>query len=383
MSLKVAMGAQRLLCGFTDDASRRNATGRRLMDRGYRETLTWPRLSLVPLNWQSQEGKIGKRRRSSRRRGGHLRLRTGFTGAIARAFAQPSPPPAHGLTERKRGRSPSRARGGSRMLKKRESNGTVRRRKKDHKLVLGQLGIAHHLDDQLGKDYVHLRKTRSSSFLSEWYGPYHPGRTSTSGGTPSPRNRCSSGVWVINTPGILDHRLTEMNKVDGAWLEDLAREHRALVDAIINREMSRRAYFSCDTEQSPLNTKGGAFAALLEHRVNAKLQGNKDNATLNLLHFGSEGEGETAEAKVSREKKPGSQKMKKSMQNRALLPVQLACVRSSSSRRSIVLLLDESVLWWARHRELPDDEKCASKLACRRLGWKQWQAHPAAMAIEL
>ncbi|KAI0665849.1 GTP binding protein 4 [Trametes maxima] len=75
-----------------------------------------------------------------------------------------------------------------------------------------------------------------------------------------------------------------INKVDVARLEDLSPERRALVDDIINSENVRHVQVSCYTDEGVMSLKGAACDALLEHRVDAKLKGNKVNAILNRLH---------------------------------------------------------------------------------------------------
>ncbi|CAL1705994.1 unnamed protein product [Somion occarium] len=75
-----------------------------------------------------------------------------------------------------------------------------------------------------------------------------------------------------------------INKVDVARLEDLAPENRVLVDEIINTEGIHNVQVSCYTDEGVMELKNKACDALLEHRVDTKLKGNKINSILNRLH---------------------------------------------------------------------------------------------------
>ncbi|KAH9938820.1 GTP binding protein 4 [Epithele typhae] len=75
-----------------------------------------------------------------------------------------------------------------------------------------------------------------------------------------------------------------INKIDVARLDDLAPERRALVDEIINAEGMRHVQVSCYTDDGVTTLKTAACDALLEHRVDAKLKGNKVDSILNRLH---------------------------------------------------------------------------------------------------
>lgn len=75
-----------------------------------------------------------------------------------------------------------------------------------------------------------------------------------------------------------------LNKVDVARLADLSPENRALVDEIINTEDVRYVETSCYTDEGVMDLKNKACDALLEHRVETKLKGNKVNSILNRLH---------------------------------------------------------------------------------------------------
>lgn len=75
-----------------------------------------------------------------------------------------------------------------------------------------------------------------------------------------------------------------MNKIDVTRLDDLTPENRALVDEIINAEGALNVQTSCYTDEGVMELKNKACDALLEHRVENKLKGNKVNSILNRLH---------------------------------------------------------------------------------------------------
>ncbi|KAI0731601.1 P-loop containing nucleoside triphosphate hydrolase protein [Fomitopsis betulina] len=75
-----------------------------------------------------------------------------------------------------------------------------------------------------------------------------------------------------------------MNKIDVTRLEDLSPENRALVEEIINAEDVMNVQVSCYTDEGVMELKTKACDALLEHRVDQKLKGNKINSILNRLH---------------------------------------------------------------------------------------------------
>ncbi|KAI1787471.1 GTP binding protein 4 [Ganoderma leucocontextum] len=75
-----------------------------------------------------------------------------------------------------------------------------------------------------------------------------------------------------------------LNKADVSRLDDLASERRAAVEEIINAEGVRHVQVSCYTDEGVAILKTTACDALLEHRVDTKLKGNKVNAILNRLH---------------------------------------------------------------------------------------------------
>ncbi|KZT04220.1 GTP binding protein 4 [Laetiporus sulphureus 93-53] len=78
--------------------------------------------------------------------------------------------------------------------------------------------------------------------------------------------------------------LLVMNKVDVTRLEDLAPENRTLVEEIVNSEGVMHVQVSCYTDEGVMELKNKACDALLEHRVDQKLKGNKVNSILNRLH---------------------------------------------------------------------------------------------------
>ena len=75
-----------------------------------------------------------------------------------------------------------------------------------------------------------------------------------------------------------------MNKIDVTRLEDLSPENRAMVEEIVNAEGVMNVQVSCYTDEGVMELKNKACDALLEHRVDQKLKGNKINSILNRLH---------------------------------------------------------------------------------------------------
>ena len=75
-----------------------------------------------------------------------------------------------------------------------------------------------------------------------------------------------------------------MNKIDVTRLEDLSSENRALVDEVIKSEGVLNVQVSCYTDEGVMELKNKACDALLEHRVDTKLKGNKINSIINRLH---------------------------------------------------------------------------------------------------
>ncbi|KDQ07156.1 hypothetical protein BOTBODRAFT_38989 [Botryobasidium botryosum FD-172 SS1] len=75
-----------------------------------------------------------------------------------------------------------------------------------------------------------------------------------------------------------------INKIDVTRLEDLSPENRALVDEIITKEDVKVVQASCYTEEGVMDVKHTACDALLAHRVENKLKGSKINTVLNRIH---------------------------------------------------------------------------------------------------
>ncbi|THH00324.1 hypothetical protein EW145_g7100, partial [Phellinidium pouzarii] len=75
-----------------------------------------------------------------------------------------------------------------------------------------------------------------------------------------------------------------VNKTDVCRIEDLAPESRELVDEIINSEGVQCVQVSCYTEEGVMDVKNAACDALLAHRVDTKLKGSKINTVINRIH---------------------------------------------------------------------------------------------------
>ncbi|KAL5528826.1 NOG1 [Sanghuangporus sanghuang] len=75
-----------------------------------------------------------------------------------------------------------------------------------------------------------------------------------------------------------------VNKTDICRLEDLSSESRALVDEIENSEGVRCVQVSCYSEDGVMDVKNAACDALLAHRVETKLKGSKINTVINRIH---------------------------------------------------------------------------------------------------
>ncbi|KAH9839029.1 P-loop containing nucleoside triphosphate hydrolase protein [Rhodofomes roseus] len=75
-----------------------------------------------------------------------------------------------------------------------------------------------------------------------------------------------------------------INKIDVTRLDDISPESRAMVEEIINSEGVMHVQVSCYTDEGVMELKNKACDALLEHRVDQKLKGNKINSILNRLH---------------------------------------------------------------------------------------------------
>ncbi|KAF8134419.1 P-loop containing nucleoside triphosphate hydrolase protein [Boletus edulis] len=75
-----------------------------------------------------------------------------------------------------------------------------------------------------------------------------------------------------------------INKVDIMRLEDLTPENRTLVQEIIDSENVQCIQVSCYSEEGVMELKNKACDALLAHRVDAKLKGSKINSVINRIH---------------------------------------------------------------------------------------------------
>jgi len=78
--------------------------------------------------------------------------------------------------------------------------------------------------------------------------------------------------------------LLVINKIDVTRLEDLTPDNRALVQEIIDTEDVQCVQVSCHSEEGVMDLKNKACDALLAHRVDAKLKGNKINSIINRIH---------------------------------------------------------------------------------------------------
>ncbi|TFL03020.1 P-loop containing nucleoside triphosphate hydrolase protein [Pterulicium gracile] len=78
--------------------------------------------------------------------------------------------------------------------------------------------------------------------------------------------------------------LLVINKIDVMRLDDLPQETRALVDEIINSEGVTTVQVSCYSEEGVMEVKNKACDALLAHRVENKLKGSKINSVINKIH---------------------------------------------------------------------------------------------------
>jgi len=78
--------------------------------------------------------------------------------------------------------------------------------------------------------------------------------------------------------------LLVINKIDVTRLEDLTPDNRALVQEIIDIEDVQCVQVSCHSEEGVMDLKNKACDALLAHRVDSKLKGNKVEAIINRIH---------------------------------------------------------------------------------------------------
>ncbi|KAG2154480.1 P-loop containing nucleoside triphosphate hydrolase protein [Suillus bovinus] len=75
-----------------------------------------------------------------------------------------------------------------------------------------------------------------------------------------------------------------INKIDVTRLEDLTSENRALVQEIIDTENVQCVQVSCYSDEGVMDLKNKACDALLAHRVDLKLKGTKINSVINRIH---------------------------------------------------------------------------------------------------
>ncbi|KAI0305475.1 P-loop containing nucleoside triphosphate hydrolase protein [Multifurca ochricompacta] len=75
-----------------------------------------------------------------------------------------------------------------------------------------------------------------------------------------------------------------INKIDVTRLEDLTSETRALVQEIIDIDGVQCVHVSCYSEEGVMDLKNKACDALLAQRVDAKLKGSKINTIINRIH---------------------------------------------------------------------------------------------------
>ena len=75
-----------------------------------------------------------------------------------------------------------------------------------------------------------------------------------------------------------------INKIDVCRLSDLSPATRVLVDDIINSEGVQCIEVSCYSDEGVMDLKTKACDALLAHRVENKLKGNKINSVINRIH---------------------------------------------------------------------------------------------------
>ncbi|KAF9000415.1 P-loop containing nucleoside triphosphate hydrolase protein [Cyathus striatus] len=78
--------------------------------------------------------------------------------------------------------------------------------------------------------------------------------------------------------------LLVINKIDIKRLEDLEPSTRALVDEIIAAEDVQCIQVSCYSEEGVMDLKNAACDALLAHRVETKMRGTKVNSIINRIH---------------------------------------------------------------------------------------------------
>ncbi|KAF8069940.1 P-loop containing nucleoside triphosphate hydrolase protein [Lyophyllum atratum] len=78
--------------------------------------------------------------------------------------------------------------------------------------------------------------------------------------------------------------LLVINKIDVMRLEELHPDSQALVQEIIDAEDVQCVQVSCHSEEGVMDLKNKACDALLAHRVDTKLKGSKINSVINRIH---------------------------------------------------------------------------------------------------
>ncbi|GLB45009.1 hypothetical protein LshimejAT787_1900870 [Lyophyllum shimeji] len=78
--------------------------------------------------------------------------------------------------------------------------------------------------------------------------------------------------------------LLVINKIDVMRLEDVQPDSRAMVQEIIDTEGVQCVQVSCYSEEGVMELKNKACDALLAHRVDTKLKGSKINSVINRIH---------------------------------------------------------------------------------------------------
>ncbi|CAA7260765.1 unnamed protein product [Cyclocybe aegerita] len=75
-----------------------------------------------------------------------------------------------------------------------------------------------------------------------------------------------------------------INKIDVTRLEDVHPDTRAMVQEIIDQEDVKCIQVSCHSEEGVMDLKNKACDALLAHRVDNKMKGSKVNSIINRIH---------------------------------------------------------------------------------------------------
>lgn len=75
-----------------------------------------------------------------------------------------------------------------------------------------------------------------------------------------------------------------INKIDVTRLEDVSPENRVMVEEIVSKEDVNLVQMSCHSEEGVMDLKNQACDALLAHRVEHKVNSSKVNSVLNRIH---------------------------------------------------------------------------------------------------